>query len=283
MPTTNPLMAHYGGNTSCIEIRSPLFLTDMLLFDGGTGLIAAGEWGLKNNIQRFHIFLSHMHFDHILGFLQFAPFFRGNCDIHIYSESKQNMSLREMISNVFRAPFFPVEFEKLPCFSRLHFHELNLQASCLKFSEFEEFKNTGLKDIRVEYMRLNHPQGALAYKIWSPEGSQNVVYATDHEHGTSQDEELISFIQNTNMFIYDSTYSTDNYKNYTNWGHSTAQAGATFAHRAQVKKYAIFHHDPASTDEYLEKIVLQEARHIFKNSFLSQEGLEVDLLAALKN
>ena len=79
------------------------------------------------------------------------------------------------------------------------------------------------------------------------------------------------------MFIYDSTYSDSNYKNYIGWGHSTAKAGATIAKNSNVKCYALFHHDPASSDEYLESKILIEAQSIFKNSFIAAENQTINI------
>ena len=250
----------YGGDTSCVEIQSfHKGKTISLIFDAGTGIIKYGENSLLKGQKVFHLFFSHMHYDHIIGLTRFLPLFRDDCEIHIYGQAKQGFSLQKIIENFFRSPFFPVEFDKLPCLKNLYFHEINL------------FKSLKVGSAQIDSLNLNHPQESIAYRIWDWEKKTSVVYATDHEHGTKKDKELEKFIFNTDLFIFDSTYSEDIYKNHKGWGHSTAKFGAEISARAKVLAYYIFHHDPSSTDDYLENQILPEAQKYFKNSYLSKQ------------
>ena len=65
----------FGGNTSCVEIRSNK--NEIIIFDMGTGLRDLGNSIIKNDsdITDINIVLSHFHYDHILGFLMFIPLF----------------------------------------------------------------------------------------------------------------------------------------------------------------------------------------------------------------
>ena len=56
----------YGGNTSCFTIETGQML---LVLDGGTGLAALGREMMKNPDDKrdIHIFISHLHLDHIIG------------------------------------------------------------------------------------------------------------------------------------------------------------------------------------------------------------------------
>ena len=266
IPIPNENMLKYGGNTSCVEVISIIAKKNKsIILDAGTGIIKCSENALLRGDRVFHLFLSHMHYDHIIGLTKFIPFFREDCEIHIYGQAKFGNSLKEILHRFFSAPFFPIEFFQLPALNKTFFHELN------------GLKTFQIDNIKIDIQPLNHPQEALSYKIWSADGKSNVVYATDHEHGTHKDLELEKFIRGSDLFIYDSTYSDKNYKNYIGWGHSTAQAGATISKNANIKYYAIFHHDPGSTDEYLETKILQEAQSIFKNSFLATEYQTINI------
>lgn len=260
IPVTDLNKLKYGGNTSCVEVTS---LTSnkkkSIILDAGTGIIKCSENALLRGDKEFHIFLTHMHYDHMIGLTKFIPFFRKDCEIHIYGQAKFGKTLKEIFQCFFSAPFFPVEFYQLPSIQSLFFHELNGK------SEIE------VQHAKIEILPLNHPQESLAYRVWNTNHKTSVVYATDHEHGSPKDRDLEKFIQGTDLFIYDSTYSDSSYKNYIGWGHSTAQAGAGLAKKGNVKSYAIFHHDPSSTDEYLEAKILSEARNVFDNSFLAKE------------
>jgi phosphoribosyl 1,2-cyclic phosphodiesterase len=266
MPTPGTSFLRYGGHTPCVEVRSFEETTSLgqptgtLLCDGGSGLIKCGENALARGDREFHILLSHMHYDHMLGFQKFLPMFRTDCDIHIYGLAKGNTSLKELFSRYFAFPFFPVEFADLPVFPRLHFHEVN---TC---------KSMTIAQCEVDFFELHHPQQAVGFRVWSPDKSTSMVYATDHEHGSDKDQGLIEFISDTTLFLFDSTFTDSNYSKHLGWGHSTGSVGAQFAKKAQAKAYGLFHHDPDACDAQLENGLLPEAQNIFESSFLTREG-----------
>lgn len=266
IPTPNEKMLKYGGNTSCVEVLSlSAKKNQSIILDAGTGIIKCSENAILRGDRVFHLLLSHMHYDHIIGLTKFIPLFREDCEIHIYGQSKSESSLKKIVQRFFSSPYFPISFFDLPALKKIFFYELN------------GLKSFQIEDITIEIQQLNHPQDAIAYKVWSTDKKSNIVYATDHEHGTQKDYELEKFIKDTSLFIYDSTYTDNNYKNYVGWGHSTSLAGATIAKKAGVKYYAIFHHAPESSDEYLELKLLKEAKSIFKNSFIAAENQTINI------
>lgn len=115
IPTPSKSHLKYGGNTSCVEVTS-IYKNKAIniLFDAGTGIINYGEEALERGIRVFHLFLTHMHYDHIIGLTRFTPLFREDCEIHIYGQSKSGRSLKKIIEDFFISPFFPIEFHELP-------------------------------------------------------------------------------------------------------------------------------------------------------------------------
>ena len=78
----------YGGNTSCVEIGRQ---EEYVLCDAGTGLRDFGNdymktkmTGRENLSNVFHLFISHLHWDHIQGFPFFVPAFVSGHHVHIY-------------------------------------------------------------------------------------------------------------------------------------------------------------------------------------------------------
>ena len=296
LPAVGIEFAKYGGQTSCVEIRnvqrgsasedssnssgpssSPSAMIgpqaratgpsdgsqvlSSIICDAGTGIVRMGEVALKRGQKTFHLLLSHMHYDHIMGLTRFAPMFCSDTQIHIYGLAKDGQSLRDIIGRFFCSPFFPIELSSLPCFPRLHFHELNGLDGVL------------VNGSKVQIQHLNHPQKALGFRIHSPDGASSVSYITDHEHGTHIDDSLIQFIHGTDLFLFDTTYDQETYlEKHVGWGHSSAAKGAQFAREGRVGSYGLFHHDPEGSDSHLEQVVLAEAKKTFPASFLCKEG-----------
>ncbi len=60
------------------------------------------------------------------------------------------------------------------------------------------------------------------------------------------------------------------------WGHSTWLQGVKVAKAARVKKFILFHHDPAHDDNFIDELE-REARKEFKESYTAYEGMELNL------
>lgn len=267
LPTPGSSTIKYGGNSSSVEIQigAGKSTSTSIVLDAGSGICAYGDYALSMGQREFHILLSHMHYDHIIGLTKFAPLFRTDCKINFYGQAKCGKSLKEIITAFFSVPFFPISFDMLPSKENILFHELNNK---------EELNIGGVK---VALHSLNHPQGACAFRVWNPTMTTSVVYATDHEHGTETDSKLVNFAKDATLFLYDSTYSDQDYMSHKGWGHSTPLMGALIAKQANVAAYGIFHHAPEASDLDLEKYILPEAKKHFTRSFLSKENFFVSL------
>lgn len=268
LPTPGTETLHYGGNTSCVEVVNTDLLRETetsIILDAGTGLANLGDAALKKGKRDFHIMLSHMHYDHMIGLLRFKPFFSPDCKITIYGQRKCGLSLRAIFERFFEKPFFPLSFAEMSANENTTFVEIN------------DLKEIKISDTRVQLQPLNHPQDAVAFRVWSLDNEISVVYATDHEHGSEVDQELVDFSREASLLLYDSTYAEAGFQRYVGWGHSTPTAGATIAAAANVCAYGLFHHDPESSDADLESYLLPEAKRVFRHSFLTVENQTICL------
>ena len=106
-PTPDADKAKYGGDTSCIEIRTAC--NDTIIFDMGTGIRNLGKKIINDASysKEINIFLSHYHWDHIMGFLYFKPLYNSDYTINIYGyNSKTPISkVSEILTN---KNFWPV-------------------------------------------------------------------------------------------------------------------------------------------------------------------------------
>jgi len=247
----------YGGNTSCIEVRSGGGQT--LLIDGGTGVRTAGAALIREAGQpktTVHLLFTHFHWDHIQGLPFFAPLYSAENEVLFYSGLRPG-GLREALEVQMSSPYYPIPLERL--------------AAKRTFAEVtREFQ---LGEVSIHPFPLNHPQGATGFRIEC--GGAVVVHASDNEHGDPRfDSLLIDHARNADVLIYDAQYTPEEYPSKRGWGHSTWKEGARVAREAAVKRLVLFHHDPLRSDADLSEIVTQ-ARREFENTDAATEGVTV--------
>ena len=146
----------------------------------------------------------------------------------------------------------------------------------MQYHDFDAGENVKLSDeIHLNTCLLNHPKGATGYRVNFK--GKSVCYVTDTEHKKDGlDASIVKLVENTDLFIYDSTYTEEEYPNFEGWGHSTWQEGVRLSKEADVKNYAIFHHDPSHDDDFMDTVEL-DAKKIFANAFVAKEGMEIEL------
>ena len=249
----------FGGNTSCLEVRSSG--GDRLLIDAGSGVRglnhSAPEDGRAGNSQ-FHFLMTHFHWDHIEGLPLFAPLFQEESRIAFYA-GKDPKTLRHILDTQLSGPYFPA---------------MDSVTATREFIEIEEqvFRH-GL--IAIHPFPLNHPQGAWGYRMES--GGSVIVHASDLEHGDSKlDAVLREYARDADLLIYDAQYSCEEYEIKKGWGHSTWLEATRVACDARVKRLVLFHHDPLHDDDTMRWIEGQARRH-FENTDAAREGWSLDV------
>lgn len=258
VPTPGASTQKVGGNTACVEVGTG---GEPVIFDAGTGLREFGLQLLKKPPAAVHILLSHYHWDHLLGLPFFPPVFGGNVVVNVYGERKEGGGPREAIMRQFASPHFPVDFKVL-------------EKTC-RFHEVKEGQVLQLDRAKVTVGRLNHPQGAVAYRVQVDKTS--VVYASDHEHDGQGDGGLVAFSKGADAIIYDAMYTGASYAlGKKGWGHSTWEEGCRVAKDAKAKRLFLFHHDPVHNDATMAAIE-RAARKLFKGTTVARERALVKL------
>ena len=290
-PVPGPATNRYGGNTSCVEVR-----TDggqRIIIDAGTGLrklgkeMMAGEFGEGRGSA--HLLVSHTHWDHIQGLPFFAPLYQKGNRFHVYARQRDDTHLRAVFASQSDSPYFPVPFDKV-------------QAD-VSFRELAEGNHFEIGPVKVSCTRLNHPWIALAYRLDCDGAS--LAYITDTapfrdilieqefirqppRPGESLKPEdaaklqkmkdgVIRLCEGADLVIYDTQFTPAEYAAKPHWGHSCPEDAIEIAEAAGAKSLALFHHAPERTDDEIDRI-LDECRGKTKIPLLAAaESLEVEL------
>jgi len=275
----------YGGNTSCIELR-----TDdgaLFILDCGTGLRRLGQELLKEPQPLVgNILLSHTHWDHTQGFAFFDPVFKKGNQFTIFAVSGVDRSLSEVLAGQMDYLYFPLTLDELE--STIIFREIG-----------EETFNVG--DVQVRTQFLNHTILTLGFRIKS--GGRTVVYVADHEPFSTNlykasvktpsladivhagDRRHVEFLADADLVIHDAQYTNAEYASKRNWGHSTVEHVLDVAMAANVKQVILSHHDPEHDDDFLQALEARcqgqvRASGSDLNVAFAAEGLEIHLAEA---
>jgi phosphoribosyl 1,2-cyclic phosphodiesterase len=217
----------FGGDTTCVEIGSG---NQFLYVDMGSGIRQAGTEAISKGIKDFHLLVTHMHWDHVLGLPFFRPIFTKGCNLHIYHVHKDSP---EFIKVNFNGINFPVTWKDLG--SKISFHRI------------DPYTPTTIAGMTVEPFSLDHPGEAFGYRI---EGDgQSVVIGFDSEYTRTSKEALgqdLKYYQNLHTLIFDGQYTHEELEHRKGWGHSTPSTGCELALREGIKRVVFTHHDPWS-------------------------------------
>ncbi|HDR05370.1 MAG TPA: MBL fold metallo-hydrolase [Candidatus Marinimicrobia bacterium] len=258
-----------GGNTACVTIEAN---NTLIILDMGSGLVRLGneliEKQQNNGGLDIHIFMSHTHWDHIMGWPLFKPAFYSQNKITFYSvhaDFEERLNLQQD----FR--FFPVS--------------LSHMASQKKFVVLEPDSEITIKGISIRNTLQYHPGKSYAYRVTY--GNKSMVYATDSEYKTLDDDLSLShvnFFRNADLLIFDAMYTFEEAIHKEDWGHSSALLGIDLSVQANVKNLALFHHEP-DKDDFTVQSMLHRSLNYKKinypkaplDVFLAYEGLELKL------
>ena len=288
IPCPGPDTVVFGGNTSCLEIRAD---EKLAIVDLGTGVRALGDWLRENDLKKYgkidaDIFISHTHWDHIMGLPMFVPIYHAKTNLHITGPlSYEEDSLKSIIENQLSYRYWPVRATELA--AHIEYRQIN-----------ETTLNLG-DGLTVTSKYLNHPIACMGYRfnykgksiaaVFDHEPFRNLFATDPKEDGydeqaakegetaaAEENEKIVSFLKGADILIHDAQYTQDEYPRHLGWGHSSYEHAMEAARATGAGKLVFFHHDPAYTDSRLEQIEKSYADNKQTQIVMAREGMVLE-------
>ena len=295
IPCPGPATVEYGGNTACIELR---FGEEerLLIIDAGSGIRSLGNFMMQNDLPKgpidTSIFLTHTHWDHIMGFPFFTPIYIPNSKLKIYGPvTYEDEGLDQIVGSQLSYRYFPVVHTEL--------------AADITYHPLKELAMDLGDGIKVTTKYLNHPILCLGYRfehqgkvfctVYDTEPFRN-LFPTDPEDPSydrvaaeegeiaarEENEKMLQFFKGADIVVHDTQYTYEEYlDSKLGWGHSPFEFAMNCAHKADVKKLVFFHHDPMRTDKQISALEEQYREMMSGRTKLeivmAREGLELEL------
>ena len=238
----------FGGNSSCVQIDAGAL--ELLICDMGSGARELGNRILKergaDTPQTYHVLMSHLHWDHMMGFPFFVPIYIPGNHIHIYG-------CHSVLEQAFRAqhsaPGFPVPFDALS--AEIEFHRLT------------PGQTVEIAGCQVTPKLQTHSGDSYGFRIEN--AGKVVIYSTDGEHKQEDGREMeafAEFFREADLVIFDAMYSLAEATTVkADWGHSSNIVGVELCQMARARHLCLYHHEPANDDETLYSILLETRRY----------------------
>lgn len=279
IPSPGPHTVRYGGNTTCIEVRSDD--DSLIILDAGTGIFPLAQGLLARLPVTANIFITHTHWDHIQGLPFFVPLYiPGNkAIIHGAYDLVTMQGIQQVMDVQLQYSYFPIR-------------EAELKAA-IEYETLTVGESVTIGDARVTPVLMSHPVTDLGYRVEC--NGKSLFFTGDHEPWRNiyspQDPEFAEYqamveqrqaeldtaIGPVDLLIVDSAYTEAEYPQKTGWGHGTFDAAVAMARRIGAKRLLFTHHEPTRSDDALEAIfdnVLDRYPDIGCELMLAREGME---------
>ncbi len=274
----------YGGNTTCIEVRSND--NDLIILDGGTGIFALAQELLKELPIKANIFITHTHWDHIQGLPFFTPLYIPGNALHIHGpfDPVTNSGIEKVMDIQLQYSYFPVR-------------EAEMRAT-IDYTTMKMGQTVTVGGASVTSTLLSHPVVNFGYRV--EQDGKSMFFTGDHEPPyniyepgdedyeefeniiAEKEHDIIAAMQGVDVLVADCSYSIEEYPMRRGFGHGTFDSSIRMARQAGVKKLVCTHHEPTRSDTQLE-IIFAEAlsRHPHQPGdpeiILAREGLEIEI------
>ncbi len=266
-PILTPERTKYGGNTTAfrvtIEGMRPIYI------DGGTGIFREGIRIVREEPKPFQAYflITHTHWDHILAFPLFAPFFEEGTQVTIMGPRSEKYDIKSLFEHQHNKGLIPIPFHRVK--DKMNFRELRPDESF------------ALERAVIKTVQLNHQGLTLGYRI--EHGGKALCVVCDHapirnnhlgvlmkawkKEDAERDEKqfadrLVNFCQGADLILHDTHFTETTIKGKENWGHSTPEMAAELAIRSGARRIVLGHHAPEDHDVHVEQKLVSAREYL---------------------
>ncbi len=268
----------YGGNTTAFKIdvhgMPPIYV------DGGTGLHEEGVRLVRDGSpEKIYFFITHTHWDHILSFPFFKPLYDENCHIVFHAPVSHNEPFENLVQGQHNPRAFPVPYS-----------QLKAQKTFIDSMPGDSYE---LEAAKATCIQLNHPGTTLGWRFETEEKIVAIVTDTapieDNYLGEGMAERaqadpkafeaqyrknLVAFIRNADLVVYDTHFTEEGIVNRHHWGHSTPEMAVEICLEADAKRLILHHHAPEDSDKIVHDKALHARKKVGKGKLQIEPGLE---------
>jgi phosphoribosyl 1,2-cyclic phosphodiesterase len=241
----------YGGHSSCVQIQADAGsgATDYLICDMGSGLRPLGQAAMAQRggkAQTFHIFMSHLHWDHIMGLPFFVPGFIPGNRVVVYGSHRE---IEAALQRQQQPPSFPVGFD-------------TIFEGRIEFVHLEPGVPHDVAGMRVRTLLQRHTGDSYGWRFEAQ--GKTLVYSTDSEHpqdDLAHIDRFVQFFDRADLVIFDAMYSlADAISFKADWGHSSNMVGVELCQLAGARHLCMTHHEPVFDDAAIDALLAETQR-----------------------
>jgi phosphoribosyl 1,2-cyclic phosphodiesterase len=247
--------SNYGGHTSCIAIAHDGELPSLIL-DAGTGirrvsdLFESNDGLLGGRPFEGSIVLGHLHWDHTQGLPFFGAANRSGSQVKLYAPAQGD--IKTVLEGFMSPPYFPITPDQL--------------AGSWSFNALDSGKSD-IAGFSVLALEVPHSTGrTFGFRI--SDGLSTIAYISDHCPTKIGDgpfglgeyhESALALSRECDLVFHDAQYTDEELPTRASFGHASSGYAVGLAVEARARRLALFHHDPARTDEQIDAIVASYA------------------------
>ena len=284
IPSPGPRTVRYGGNTTCIEVRTDA--DALIILDAGTGIFALAQDLVQRGPVHANIFITHSHWDHIHGLPFFSPLFIAGSVVRLHGapDATSGAGIEHVLGVQLQNSYFPVSEAQMS--ATIEYQTLAVETAVT------------VQDAVIDNVIMNHPVTNMGYRVSC--NGKSLFFTGDHEHfynpyaaddarhalfqaeTAARERAIERAMQDVDALIVDCSYTVEEYPSRRGWGHGTFDAALAMALRVGAKALYCTHHEPTRSDDELEAVFAQVMARCAPpperlKVYLAYEGLEVDL------